>query len=185
MGTFAVMLGLITCALADDDERGFSAQAVLWRDSGDARGDFWTVCLLLRNESDRRVEVPRVPDAYNTEYPIPWKKGPPRSSGGHYDCYVADYPDQYVTLAPKEVHVWQLEIKPAKEIADKELLEMVVSASFDAYIDGKRVKRSVECFLSARLKPTPHEWLERHILRASDAGAGYPEDAGAAASPEK
>jgi len=160
MGMLSMVFLLPLCAGEAVDDVAFSAQAVLWRDSGTVNGRWWTLCVLLRNESNQAVSVPRFPEAYNTEYQI----RPGIHQADHYDHFASKYPDDYVPLSPKQVCLWQLKIVPKKDAGDNEV-EIAVSASFPAYVEGKPVgKQSVECLVISRLKPTPDEWLEKKAL---------------------
>jgi hypothetical protein len=140
-----------------DAPNAFSAQAVTWRDTTSPRNE-WDVYMLVRNETKKRVFVPRWPHIYNTCRPRIKKV----FDAVHYDGFSADYPDHYDALEPKQVQVWKLSIKSVKQPADKDI-EMVLDASFVAYVDGKPKKCSVECFLFSRVKPAPEAWLEQKL----------------------
>ncbi len=149
-----------------DAADAFSAQAVMWRDHA-ATSNEWNVYMLVRNDTKKRVFVPRWPHIYNT-----WRR---RIKNGfdtvHYDGFSADYPDHYDALEPKQVHVWEVSIKSVKLPTGKDV-EMVLVASFVAYVDGKPKKCEVECFLLSRLKPTPEVWLDQKVLESIERASG-------------
>ena len=91
----------------------------------------------------------------------------------HFDGFTADYPDDYDVLEPKQVQVWELSINSVKQPADKDI-EMVLDASFVAYVDGKPKKCSVECFLLSRLKPTPEAWLRQKQMESIEQASVSP-----------
>jgi hypothetical protein len=148
----ALLLSVALSAEKPAESPLFEAQAVIWRGKP-ATNMQWECDLVIRNVTEKAIEVPRSPVAFNETYYLDDHS----SYICHNDCGTVPYPDAYITLAPGARCLWRLDISRIEELADKSF-EVLISASFNAYVAREKKPCRVECIGRSYLGPTPHEW---------------------------